>query len=166
MSKKNKPWRIVVGVISIILIVLLWVNDDVKNISENLSIQESLPLILTTILVILAKIVIIFLVIYIIKFIIMKISDKELSKDNCSSTTGAVKEVTKQSWLKVNTKLFRLGSSDGATFPHVIKVSYVVDEKEYVIKKWIGAGRFVPSIGSSVTVLYDNSNPKRAKIEI
>ena len=34
---------------------------------------------------------------------------------------------------------------DGAVFPHIIKVSYLVDGKEYIRKKWIGAGAPVPN---------------------
>ena len=36
-------------------------------------------------------------------------------------TIGTVLSVAKQWWLKVNTKLIRMGALDGATFPHIIK---------------------------------------------
>ena len=81
-----------------------------------------------------------------------------------AETTGVVISVKKQWWLKVNTKAFRLGSLDGATFPHVIKVAYTVAGKEYFRKKWIGAGKPFPSVGENVTVLYEVSKPKKSKI--
>ena len=37
-------------------------------------------------------------------------------------TIGTVLSVAKQWWLKVNTKPIRIGTLDGATFPHIIKV--------------------------------------------
>ena len=38
-------------------------------------------------------------------------------------TAGTVVSVKKQWWLKVNTKPIRMNTLDGATFPHIIKVS-------------------------------------------
>ena len=46
-------------------------------------------------------------------------------------TIGTVLSVAKQWWLKVNTKPIRMGALDGATFPHIIKVQYVVDGNTY-----------------------------------
>ena len=46
-------------------------------------------------------------------------------------TIGTVRSVAKQWWLKLNTKPVRKGPLDGATFPHIIKVQYVVDGKSY-----------------------------------
>ena len=48
-------------------------------------------------------------------------------------TVGTVLSVAKQWWLKVNTKPIRMGALDGATFPHIIKVQYVVDGNTYTI---------------------------------
>ena len=39
-----------------------------------------------------------------------------------NETNGTVIAVAKQWWLKVNTKPIRMGSMDGAIFPHIIKV--------------------------------------------
>ena len=50
-------------------------------------------------------------------------------------TIGTVLSVAKQWWLKVNTKPIRMGALDGATFPHIIKVQYVVDENTYTKRK-------------------------------
>ena len=79
-------------------------------------------------------------------------------------TMGTVIKVTKQWWLKINTKPVRTGPLDGAIFPHVIKVQYTVDGKTYTKRKWIGANSQPPVEGSSVTVLYYGNNPKKAKI--
>ena len=80
-------------------------------------------------------------------------------------TTGTVVSVSKQWWLKVNTKPIRTGGPlDGAAFPHIVKVKYTVDDQAYIKRKWIGAGLPVPAVDSSVKVLYDESTPSKAKI--
>ncbi len=79
-------------------------------------------------------------------------------------TVGTVISVAKQWWLKVNTKPFRTGPSDGAVFPHIIKVSYTADGAEFTKRKWIGAGSPVPGIGTAVKVIYDQGKPSKAKI--
>lgn len=79
-------------------------------------------------------------------------------------TTGIVISVSKQWWLKINTKAIRKGPMDGAVFPHVVTVSYAVDGKEYRKRKWIGAGAPVPAEGSSVTVVYEEDAPAKAEI--
>ena len=79
-------------------------------------------------------------------------------------TIGTVLSVAKQWWLKVNTKPIRMGALDGATFPHIIKVEYEVDGKTYTKRKWIGAGKAVPAVGSKLTVIYSSDKPGKAKI--
>lgn len=79
-------------------------------------------------------------------------------------TTGVVCAVAKQWWLKVNTKAFRMHPLDGATFPHIITVKYVVDGQEYKKRKWIWAGRPVPPVGDTVKVAYSAQKPSKAKI--
>lgn len=81
-------------------------------------------------------------------------------------TTGTVVSVAKQWWLKVNTKPVRLHSMDGATFPHIIKVKYAVDEKEYICRKWINAGHRVPGEGTMIKVVYRTDKPSKAKVVI
>ena len=44
--------------------------------------------------------------------------------------SGTVVSVSRQWWLKVNTKAVRLGPADGAIFPHIVKVTYTVDGRE------------------------------------
>ncbi len=79
-------------------------------------------------------------------------------------TVGTILSVSKQWWLKVNTKPVRTGTFDGATFPHIIKVQYVVDGKTYTKRKWIGADKSVPVVGSKLIVLYCSKKPSKAKI--
>ena len=79
-------------------------------------------------------------------------------------TIGIVRSLAKQWWLKVNTKPMRMGALDGATFPHIMKVQYVVDGNTYTKRTWIGAGKPVPAVGSEVTVLYCADKPSKAKI--
>ena len=79
-------------------------------------------------------------------------------------TVGTVVSVATQWWLKINTKPIRLHAMDGAIFPHIIKVRYTVEGKNYFKRKWIGAGKPVPEVGSTVTVFYHTEKPQRAKI--
>jgi len=79
-------------------------------------------------------------------------------------TSGTVISVAKQWWLKVNTKPVRMHSLDGATFPHVIKIKYTADGKDYIKRKWIRAGSPVPSVGSSAKVIYSEKKPSKAKV--
>ena len=79
-------------------------------------------------------------------------------------TRGAVVSVKRQWWLKVNTKAFRTGPLDGAAFPHIAKVSYTVDGREYFKRKWIGAGEPVPEVGSAVKVRYEEDAPAKAEL--
>ena len=67
-------------------------------------------------------------------------------------TMGTVISVTKQWWLKVNRKPVRAHAMDGAAFPHTIKVKYTIDGKDYICRKWIGAGNKVPDKGTKKNV--------------
>ena len=79
-------------------------------------------------------------------------------------TVGTVVSVKRQWWLKVNTKPVRMHALDGATFPHIIKVSYMVNGTEYFKRKWIRACDQPPAVGAEVTVLYDESKPSKSKV--
>ena len=80
------------------------------------------------------------------------------------TTIGTVISVKKQWWLKVNTKPVRMHALDGATFPHVIKVRYVVNGTEYFKRKWIRARDTPPAVGAELTVLYDENKPSKSKV--
>ena len=79
-------------------------------------------------------------------------------------TMGKVISFSKQWWLKINTKPFRRDYLDGAIFPYIIKVKYIVNEKEYIKRKWIKAGNFVPPVGSELKVIYNEFKPSKAKV--
>ena len=79
-------------------------------------------------------------------------------------TTGKVIAIQKQWWLKINTKSVKTHALDGAIFPHIIKVQYCVNGKDYIKRKWIGANCHVPSVGSSVAVRYCEEKPGKAKV--
>ena len=77
-------------------------------------------------------------------------------------TVGTIARVSRQWWCKMNTKAARMGTFDGAIFPHVVRVEYLVNGKTYVLRKWLHAGARVPTVGSTVTVRYDTEKPGKA----
>ncbi len=81
-------------------------------------------------------------------------------------TKGKVIAVKTQWWLKINTKPIRKHAMDGAIFPHIVKVQWRADGKDYCKRKWLSAGRPTPQVGSSVDVTYLTENPKKAVIHL
>ena len=79
-------------------------------------------------------------------------------------TMGTVISVARQWWLKINTKAARTHALNGAAFPHVIKVKYTVNDRDYTKRKWLAAGNAVPSVGSTATVVYCENRPTKAKV--
>ena len=79
-------------------------------------------------------------------------------------TTGTVAAATKLWWLKINSKPIRMTAADGAVYPHVVRVAYSVDGKEYTVRKWIHPGHPVPAVGSRVPVSYCAERPNKAKL--
>ena len=55
-AKKREPWQIVVGTLSILCILALWIRKDVVTIYATLPKEQILPVLITTILVSLAKV--------------------------------------------------------------------------------------------------------------
>ena len=169
MKNKNntpkEPWRIVVFVIAIAFIAFMWISKDISAINEDMQKEEALPLIITTVAVSLLKVAAIALVCVLIKWILDKLAGDDSVPDEFDKRAqGRVVKVSKQWWLKVNTKPIRRSALDGATFPHIIKVTYEVDGKEYTKRKWIHQSVTPPELDSTVTVAYSEANPKKAKI--
>lgn len=81
-------------------------------------------------------------------------------------TVGTVMSVSKQWWLKLNTSPLRVHGADGAAFPHIIKVKYEADGKEYTFRKWLGAGSPVPEKFSKIKVLYHKDKPSKARADL
>ena len=79
-------------------------------------------------------------------------------------TTGTVIDVSEQWWFKLNTRALRTHSMDGAIFPHIVKVSYMVDGKEYICKQWFSARTLCPAVGQTVEVVYDTRKPSRCRL--
>ena len=75
-GKKKELWRIIVGILSIIFIVFMWVENDIITIYSTMPKEQVVPLIITTIIVTLIKVGGIALVIFFIKWIISKIKTK------------------------------------------------------------------------------------------
>ena len=80
-------------------------------------------------------------------------------------TLATVISVKKQWWLKVNTKSFRRGMFDGATFPHIVRVRFTVGDREIIKSKWLGASLTPPSVGDTVTVIYREDNPEKFRFD-
>ena len=78
-------------------------------------------------------------------------------------TLGTVVSAARQWWCKVNIKPVRAHALDGAVFPHIIKVRYTADGKEYIKRMLLDAGSPVPAVGSSVTVRYCKEKPSKAR---
>ena len=66
---KKSPWKIILFIISIILIIFLWIRKDIISIITTMPKEQIFPLILTTIGVALLKIAIIVVVGLLIKLI-------------------------------------------------------------------------------------------------
>ncbi len=82
------------------------------------------------------------------------------------STTGTIISVKKQWWFKFNTKAVRLHPLDGAVFPHIIKVKYTVDGREYIKSKWLGVSSVAPCRGDMVTVWYQPDKPAKCRLDL
>lgn len=81
-------------------------------------------------------------------------------------TMGTVVAVAQQGWMKFNTKPLRAHSLDGSIFPHIVKVKYTVDGRDFICKQWVEAGDRVPDEGESVKVLYSSERPGRSHAKI
>ena len=79
-------------------------------------------------------------------------------------TTGTILSTKKLWWLKINKKAVRTGPLDGAAFPYIIKVKYVVNEKEYIKTKFIGTNYPVPEVGDTIQLSYEEATPNKVKV--
>lgn len=76
MKPKKEPWRIVVGIISILFIIFMWVRKDILTIYTTMPKEQIVPLIATTVAVSVMKVAIITSVVLLVKWIIKKVKDK------------------------------------------------------------------------------------------
>mgnify|MGYP003235265737 CR=1 FL=1 len=75
-------------------------------------------------------------------------------------TIGTIISVTKQWWLKVNRKSVRIHGMDGADFP------YIIEGKDYICRKCIGASKKIPDKGATLKVIYREDRPSKVRIEL
>ena len=76
MKVKKEPWRIVVGIISVIFIIFMWIKNDIISIYTTMPKEQIVPLIATTVAVSVLKVAIITSVVLLVKWIIKKVKDK------------------------------------------------------------------------------------------
>lgn len=72
-KQKNETWRIIVGIISIVFIIFMWVKNDIVALYTTMPKEQVIPLIITTITVSLIKVAVIAGIVLIIKWIIKKV---------------------------------------------------------------------------------------------
>ena len=76
MKVKKEPWRIAVGIISVIFIIFMWIKNDIISIYTTMPKEQILPLIATTVAVSVLKVAIITAAILLVKWLIKKVKDK------------------------------------------------------------------------------------------
>lgn len=75
-SWKKEPWRIAVGVISILFIVFMWVKKDIVAIYQTAPKEQLIPMLVTTVAVSLLKVGLIAGVVFLVKLILERILRK------------------------------------------------------------------------------------------
>lgn len=75
--RQKELWRIIVGIISIVYIIFMWVKKDIVTIYTPMPKEQVVPLIVTTIVVSLLKVLAIIGGILLLKWIISKIKNKK-----------------------------------------------------------------------------------------
>lgn len=73
---KKETWRILVGVLGILLIVFLWVKKDVGATIAGLPREQVLPMLATSIAVTLFKVALIAAAVFLVKWLMGKFSKK------------------------------------------------------------------------------------------
>lgn len=76
MKVKKEPWRIAVGIISVIFIIFMWIKNDIISIYTTMPKEQILPLIATTVAVSVLKVAIITAAILLVKWLIKKVKNK------------------------------------------------------------------------------------------
>ncbi len=76
-SIERKPRRIAIGVLSIIVIAIMWIKKDVLGLWSNISSEDLLPLLATNAVVIIVRITILAGIIYLIRKLAAKIRNKK-----------------------------------------------------------------------------------------
>ena len=69
-NAKKEPWRIVIGVVSIIFIVVIWVTKDIDAVYDSLPIEQLVPMLATSVVVTIAKVAAISGVFFLAKWLV------------------------------------------------------------------------------------------------
>ena len=69
---KKEPWKIVLGIISILFILLMWIKKDIVGIYSTMPKEQLIPMIATTVMVSLSKVAGIAAVVFLIKWVASK----------------------------------------------------------------------------------------------
>jgi hypothetical protein len=75
-SIERKPRRIAIGVLSIVVIAIMWIKKDVLGLWSNISSEDLLPLLATNAVVIIVRIVILAGIIFIVRKLLAKLKKK------------------------------------------------------------------------------------------
>lgn len=75
-SWKKEPWRIAVGIISILFIVFMWAKKDIVAIYQTAPKEQLIPMLVTTVAVSLLKVGLIAGVVFLVKLILERILRK------------------------------------------------------------------------------------------
>lgn len=73
MNNKKEPWKIILGILSIVFIIFMWVKKDIVTIYSTMPKDQVFPMIVTTIAVTLVKVLLISALILLVKWTVGKI---------------------------------------------------------------------------------------------
>ena len=76
MNYKKEPWRLVVGILSVLFIVFLWVKNDIIEIYASAPKETLVPMLVTTVAVSLLKLACITGILVFVNWLIRKIKNK------------------------------------------------------------------------------------------
>lgn len=74
--KKTERWRIIVGIVSILYILFMWMQKDIADIYSTMPAEQVIPLIVTTVGVTLAKVAVLAVVVLLVKWVLVKMKKK------------------------------------------------------------------------------------------
>ena len=75
-SIERKPRRIAIGILSIIVIAIMWIKKDVLGLWSNISSEDLLPLLATNAVVIIVRIAILAGIVFIVRKLLTKLKKK------------------------------------------------------------------------------------------
>lgn len=76
INKKNAPWRIIIGIISILFIAFMWIQKDIISIYSSFPKAQLVPLVVTSLAVMVVKTAVLAAAILPLKWFVGKIRNK------------------------------------------------------------------------------------------